>query len=109
MMSYTILVYLTADGRHRTPAPRPTSRAPTIGASAMPRLRCRVCDAAPTRSRAPTQHDRRAQTRSPSADAEKPRALSRVAGLLLVSEPGRNRTYNPRIKSPLLYQLSYEP
>ena len=25
------------------------------------------------------------------------------------SEPGRTRTYDPRIKSPLLYQLSYEP
>ena len=24
-------------------------------------------------------------------------------------EPGRTRTYGPRIKSPLLYQLSYEP
>ncbi len=25
------------------------------------------------------------------------------------SEPGRDRTCDPRIKSPLLYQLSYEP
>ena len=28
---------------------------------------------------------------------------------LLVGGPGGNRTPNPRIKSPLLYQLSYEP
>lgn len=27
----------------------------------------------------------------------------------LSCEPGRNRTYNPGIKSPLLCQLSYEP
>ncbi len=33
----------------------------------------------------------------------------RVVRGRFIREPGRNRTYNPRIKSPLLCQLSYEP
>jgi len=49
--------------------------------------------------------DRRA--RSQSATQRSP-AFGRTRGFFC-SEPGRNRTYNPRIKSPLLYQLSYEP
>ena len=42
------------------------------------------------------------------ASAEKAEALPGLAEGLL-SEGSRTRTYNQRIKSPMLYQLSYAP
>lgn len=45
-----------------------------------------------------------AARRSPAAQTPKPRRNEVSKG-----EPARTRTVDPRIKSPLLYQLSYEP
>ena len=39
-----------------------------------------------------------------SAGQKKPRRVAGISG-----GPGRSRTFDRRIKSPLLYQLSYEP
>ena len=45
----------------------------------------------------------------PRANEEESSDEKRGGEAGLSSEPSRNRTYNLRIKSPLLYQLSYGP